>query len=202
MDVMRSKKLFVAIVIAIALIVAAIYLISDRNKDKADNLDSVDDFEMMIPPDDMFINAASSQACKEFNISFSYDDSTTPIEAGGEKWQKIRWSLLVFPKEGVEAKDFYCTLILDDWVVSRSSSPTLIYMGIEKGFAGDIPSETKGVDSMMEKVVLLETTNAPEYNESMKAPVRIMLSYNGHEEYYLITPKFKDLQGVSETLQQ
>lgn len=194
MDVMRSKKLHIAIAIAIAvaLIVAAIYLISNINSNN---------FEMVIPSDDMFINAASSETCKDFDITFLYDDSTPLIAAQGETWQKIRWSLHVYPKEGVEAKDFYCTLILDDWVVSRSSSPSMKYMGIEKGIAGDIPSESKGIDSMFEKFVLFMTTTAPEYKKSMNAPARIMLSYNGHEEYYLVTPEFKDLGGGTKALQ-
>jgi hypothetical protein len=193
MDIMRSrKKWHVVIAIAIALIAIAVYIINYNN--------SIN-FEMVIPPDDMFINAVSSETCKEFDISFFYDDLTPPIAAQGEIWKKIKWRLRVFPKEGVEVKDFYCTLILDEWVLSQSSSPSLKYMGMEKGIAGDIPSESKGVYSFMEKFIPLETINTPEYKESINAPVRIMIAYNGYEEYYLVKPELKDLEEAPEEFQ-
>ena len=57
-----------------------------------------------------------------------------------------------------------------------------------KGYAGDMPEDSEGIESVMEKSVASETLNEPGYEEAMTAPVKIMLAYDGQEKYYTVTP--------------
>ena len=144
--------------------------------------------EMKVPDDAMFIGAPSSGENQEFTITFSYDDSFAPTSEEGDRWQKIRWELNVFPKEGMEVSDFYCTLILDNWILERSSSPSLKYMGAGKGYVGNVPTDSKGLIAGMEKYVSVQTVDSPMYETAMTTPVKIMIAYDGQEKYYFVTP--------------
>lgn len=144
--------------------------------------------EMKVPDDAMFVGAPSSDENQEFTVTFSYNDSFAPISEEGDAWQKIRWELKVYPKEGVEVSDFYCTLILDDWILERSSSPSLKYMGAGKGYVGDVPANSKGLIAGMEKYVSVQTVDEPIYKKAMTTPVKIMIAYDGQEKYYFVTP--------------
>lgn len=186
-----KKSRFIVIIIAVIIIGTISYLIYSKNRETSE-------LGMEIPSNDMFLNAESSETCKDFDISFTYDDSSSPTSSQGDLFQKINWCLDVKPKDGVEAKDFYCTLVLNDWIVSRSSSPSLLYMGLSKSLSYDMPSESIALNSVMQKYVDVETTQSPEYETQIKAPVYIMLSFNNHKEYYKVMPKFKKLEETIE----
>lgn len=180
----QSMKKLTACCLAAALATAAIWLalspIAGRTVDETTG--------MTIPEEAMFSGAPSAETDGIFDISFTYDDAKPPVTAQGRMWQPIRWTLRVFPKKGITADGVSCTLILNDWILERSSSPSLKYMGMAKGYAGDMPEDSEGIESVMEKSVASETLNEPGYEEAMTAPVKIMLAYDGQEKYYTVTP--------------
>lgn len=186
------------IIIAIIIIGSISYFIYNKNHENHEN---ISELGMEIPSNDMFLNAESSETCEDFDISFTYDDSSSPTSNQGGLFQKINWSLDVKPKDGVEAKDFYCTLVLNNWIVSQSSSPSLLYMGLSKSLPYDMPSESTALQAVAQKYVDVEITQSPEYEEQIKAPVYIMLSFNNHKEYYQVTPEFKKFKDGGETSQ-
>lgn len=145
-------------------------------------------FEMVIPDETLFVNAPDAGEDPVFDVSFSFNDTNPQKLSQGNVWQEIHWELSVYPKSGAEAKDVYCTLILDDWILNRSSSPSLKYMGAERGMAGDIPADTKGIVAGMQKYVDAYTLNDSFYETAMTTPVKIMLAYDGTQRYYVVTP--------------
>lgn len=183
-----KKSHFIVIIIAVILVGSTLYFLYNRNQENICSLG------MEIPPDDMFLNAKSSELCKDFDISFTYDDSSSPTISDGVLFQEIIWSLDVKPKDGVEAKDFYCTLVLNNWIVSKSSSPSLLYMGLSKSLPIDMPSESTSLNSVMQKYIDIDITRLPEYESQIKTPVYIMLSFNNNKEYYVVTPEFKKFE--------
>lgn len=88
----------------------------------------------------------------------------------------------------MEVGNFYCTLILNDWIINKSSSPELKYMGVGEGYAGNIPSDSKGVEAGMEKYVPIQVIDDPMYEIAVTSPVRIMLCYDNQKYYYYVTP--------------
>lgn len=63
--------------------------------------------------------------------------------------------------------------------------------------AVDMPSETKGFESGWDRVIAAEEARTEEYAVQIVAPVRIMVSYDNHREYYLVTPEFENLKDSS-----
>ena len=144
--------------------------------------------EMTIPDEKMFEAAPFSDKNEELTITTIYHDSREPLPAQNVKWQKIRSDLSIYPKDGVEISNFYCTLILNDWITSKSSSPELKYMGVGKGYTGDIPADSKGVEAGMEKYVPIQVIDDPMYENALTSPVKIMLCYDSQNYYYYVTP--------------
>lgn len=177
---MTKKKYFIAVVVLMSVLAIVFTALRFSSRNELE--------EMKIPKDSLFVGASSSTENKEFTVSFSYDDSFAPNSEDENEFQKIRWELEVFPKEGVEASDFYCTLILDDWILARSSSPSLKYMGAGKGYVGDVPADSKGLIAGMEKYVPIQVLDDPMYETAMITPVKMMIAYNGQEKYYFVTP--------------
>lgn len=56
--------------------------------------------EMTIPDEKLFENAPLSDENNEFQIIFSYDDSSGPVSAKNAIWKKIRWNLSIYPRMG------------------------------------------------------------------------------------------------------
>lgn len=177
---MPKKKLFIAVVVLMSALAITFVALRFSSKNELE--------EMKIPKDSLFVGASSSTENQEFTVIFSYDDSFPPNSEGRNEFQKIRWELEVYSKEGVEVSDFYCTLILDDWILARSSSPSLKYMGAGKGYVGNIPADSKGLVAGMEKYVLIQTLDDPMYEKAMTTPVKMMIAYDGYEKYYFVTP--------------
>lgn len=151
----------------------------------------VDELGMEVPDDSMFLEAPFADTCELFDITFTYDDSAPAVAVENRVGREIRWDLSAFPKEGVEVKDFYCTLVLNDWIVSQSSSPTLRCMGLPKHLVADIPSETKGSEATSTKFIDANLSVTREFKEQIVAPVNIMLAFDNRKEYYLVKPEFK-----------
>lgn len=167
------------IIIAVVIIGSVFYLYN-RNK-------NISEFGLEIPADKMFLDAPSAAQCKTFDIVFTYDDSAAPIRLGGRRHQKIVWNLYVTPKTGIEAKDFYCTLVLDDWIV-RNTQYAMPHLGIPKDMAADVPAGTPGFHSILDKFIDADLTDSPEYQEHIKAPVKFLLAFDGRKEYYMVSP--------------
>lgn len=184
-DYMNSKKGHIFIIAAVALL--ALILVSCGGPKR-------DDLGMEIPPDDKFSVAPSSDQCKFFDISVTYDDSFPLVYNEDLPLQKIYWHLSAKPKDGVKVKDVFCTLVLNEWIVSQSSSPFLLYMGLNPDLAMDMPVEVKGAHSEMEKFISKELAASEEYKKEIKAPLKFMISYNGLREYYFVTPEFKEYE--------
>lgn len=191
---MRTKtKLCVGVItitaiIAVATIAVAIRHSALNNTETDQGGQDRSGFEMVIPDEASFLNAPPVETDEVFDVSFSYNDAYPPKTSQGTLLQTIEWTLRVFPKEGQQASDVYCTLILNDWILERSSSPSLKYMGSERNAAGDIPAKSKGIEAIMQKYVDVQTLDNPSYEEAMTSPVKIMLAYDGLERYYVITP--------------
>ena len=177
----RKTKLLAVITVLSVTIIATVFTVQHYQHQEPL-------FEMVIPDEALFVNAPDVGEDPLFDVSFSFNDTKPPERAQGNVWQEIRWDLSIYPKPGAEAKDVYCTLILDDWILSRSSSPSLKYMGAERGMAGDIPADTKGIAAGMQKYVDKNTLNNSFYETAMTTPVKIMLAYDGIQRYYIVTP--------------
>lgn len=177
---MVPKKIFSVVILLVSVLIIVFVALRSSSPKELE--------EIKIPKDSLFADALPSTENQEFNISFSFDDSFAPNSEEGTEFQKIRWEWKVFPKEGVEVSDFYCTLILDDWILSRSSSPSLKYMGVGKGYVGNVPADSKGFISSMEKYVLAQTVDDPMYEQALTTPVKMMIAYDGQERYYFVTP--------------
>ncbi len=185
---MNSKRLkkanYAAAVGVLALVLATVFAGCTARR--------VDDsgLGMEVPEKELFLNAESADTCEDFDITLLYDDTAPPefVEGLGD-FQKIRWYLYILPKEGVEATDFYCTLFLNEWIVNQSSSRTLKYIGMPKGFVGDIPSESKGINALSEKFIPVKVKEDYRYDAAAREPAAIMVAYNGQERFYFVTPE-------------
>lgn len=170
------------IVIAVVVIASVFYLYS-RNK-------NISEFGLEIPADKLFLDAPSAAQCETFDIVFTYDDSAAPIWSGDGRHQRIIWSLDVTNKSGAQVKDFYCTLVLDDWIV-HNMQYAMPHLGIPKDMAADVPAETPGFHSTLDKFIDADLTSSPEYQEHINAPVKFLLAFDGRKEYYMVTPEFR-----------
>lgn len=148
--------------------------------------------EVRIPDDSMFVDAPMVDENDKLTVLFTYNDHFEPVEAQGVSYQTIQWDLIVAPRDGAAVDDFYCTLLLDDWILQRSSSPSWNYMGVGKGYVRDMPEDSRAFHSTMEKMVLLSLTDDPQYGEALERPVKLMLAYDDREYYYWVTPSRAD----------
>lgn len=183
----RKRIIIAAALVSVLAILFLVWKVAFRERPK----------EMIIPDEAMFEGAPSVTENQELTITFTYDDSAEPVPGRWGPMQEIEWTLLVYPKEGVEVHDFYCTLMLEDWILERSSSPSLKYMGIEKGVIKSMPTGSNSLLSSMTKYVHYQTVNYSMYETVMTTPLKIMVAYDGQERYYYVTPT-RAVDGPSE----
>lgn len=162
---------------------ASVFYVYHRDK-------GISELGMEIPVETLFADAPPVSKCESFDVVFTYDDSAKPIRIGDKGEQRVIWNLYVSPKAGVEARDFYCTLVLDDWIVGNMQY-AIPHMGIPKNMAADVPAETTALHSTLDKFIDAEPRGSPEYQAHIKSPVKFLLAFDGRKEYYLVTPEFR-----------
>lgn len=128
------------IIIAVVLILAAtVGLVFYCNSDKLDALG------LVFPPEKEFVDAPFADACEALNITLAYDDSQPLISVEDSLYRRIRFSLVVTPREGVEVKDFYCTIVLNEWIEEHAGIRTP-HMGMSKTWLWICHPKPKGLN--------------------------------------------------------